>query len=177
MENTNPDEKKEISGTIEKISYKNSQNGYTVCTVRVGREHLTVVGTLPFISIGDNAKFTGHYTVHAVYGEQFVADYYETVAPKTVAAILRYLSSGIIKGVGPATAERIVEKFGDKTFEILENELVVAEQQLVNAGKELTASRIAAAKHFEKAVSEALSFMDMNSVQFIVKIVARFKRN
>ncbi|MBR5473346.1 MAG: ATP-dependent RecD-like DNA helicase [Clostridia bacterium] len=121
MEITNPEVKKEISGTIEKITYKNSQNGYTVCTVRVGREHITVVGTLPFISIGDNVKFTGHYTVHAVYGEQFVADYYETVAPKTVAAILKYLSSGIIKGVGPATAERIVEKFGADSLDVIQN--------------------------------------------------------
>ena len=121
MEIANTGEKREISGIIEKITFKNQQNGYTVCTVRVGREHITVVGTLPFISIGDNVKFTGKFTVHAVYGEQFQAEYYETVAPKTVAAILRYLSSGIIKGVGPATAERIVEKFGSDSLDIIQN--------------------------------------------------------
>jgi len=121
MEIDNTGEKREISGIIEKITFKNQQNGYTVCTVRVGREHITVVGTLPFISIGDNVKFTGKFTVHAVYGEQFQAEYYETVAPKTVAAILRYLSSGIIKGVGPATAERIVEKFGSDSLDIIQN--------------------------------------------------------
>lgn len=119
--NTGDKNKREISGIIEKITYKNQQNGYTVCTVRVGKEHITVVGTLPFIAIGDNVKFTGSYTVHAVYGEQFLADYYETVAPKTVAAILRYLSSGIIKGVGPATAERIVEKFGSNSLDVIQN--------------------------------------------------------
>ncbi len=121
MEIADIGDKKEISGIIEKITYKNSQNGYTVCTVKVGKEHITVVGILPFISIGDNVKFTGKFVVHAVYGEQFSAEFYETVAPKTVAAILRYLSSGIIKGVGPATAERIVEKFGADSLEVIQS--------------------------------------------------------
>lgn len=114
-------EKTEISGIIEKITYCNKQNGYTVCTVKSGREHITVVGSLPFVTVGDNIKFIGSYTVHPVYGKQFSAQMYETVAPKTVAAILRYLSSGIIKGVGPTTAERIVEKFGSDTLDIIQN--------------------------------------------------------
>ena len=121
MEIAKTSEIKEINGTVEKITYKNQQNGYTVCAVRVGREHVTVVGTMPFITIGDNVKITGKFIVHAVYGEQFLADYYETVAPKTVASILRYLSSGIIKGVGPATAERIVEKFGSESLDVIQN--------------------------------------------------------
>ena len=121
MTNTEYGEAIEISGLVEKITYCNKQNGYTVCTVKVGREHITVVGVLPFISIGDNVKFTGSYTVHQVYGKQFSAQMYETVAPKTVAAILRYLSSGIIKGVGPATAERIVEKFGADALDVIQN--------------------------------------------------------
>lgn len=114
-------EKTEISGIIKKITYCNKQNGYTVCTVKSGREHITVVGSLPFVTVGDNIKFIGSYTVHSVYGKQFSAQMYETVAPKTVAAILRYLSSGIIKGVGPTTAERIVEKFGSDTLDIIQN--------------------------------------------------------
>ncbi|MBR3968908.1 MAG: ATP-dependent RecD-like DNA helicase [Clostridia bacterium] len=121
MDDIELNETKEISGIIEKITYTNSQNGYTVCTARVGKEHITVVGTLPFISIGDNVKFRGKFIVHATYGEQFSAEYYETVTPKTVAAILRYLSSGVIKGVGPATAERIVEKFGADSLEVIQN--------------------------------------------------------
>ncbi len=121
MEIANNGELKEISGIIEKVTYKNSQNGYTVCTARCGREHITVVGIIPFISVGDNVKFLGNYTVHSLYGEQFAAQSYETVVPKTVASILRYLSSGIIKGVGPATAERIVEKFGADSLEIIQN--------------------------------------------------------
>lgn len=121
MEIANKSEIKEIEGTIEKITYKNSQNGYTVCSIKSGRDHITVVGIMPFITIGDSVKFSGNFTVHAIYGEQFSAQSYETVAPKTVAAILRYLSSGIIKGVGPATAERIVEKFGADSLDIIQN--------------------------------------------------------
>lgn len=121
MDIANNSETKEITGIIEKITYKNSQNGYTVCTLKSGKEHVTVVGIIPFITIGDNVKFTGNYVVHALYGEQFSAQSYETVAPKTVAAILRYLSSGIIKGVGPTTAERIVEKFGADSLEVIQN--------------------------------------------------------
>ncbi len=121
MEIANCGELKQIEGIIEKITYKNEQNGYTVCTLKSGKEHITVVGIIPFISIGDNVKFTGEYVVHASYGEQFAAKSYETVAPKTVAAILRYLSSGIIKGVGPATAERIVAKFGADSLDIIQN--------------------------------------------------------
>lgn len=121
MEIANCGELKQIEGIIEKITYKNEQNGYTVCTLKSGKEHITVVGTIPFISIGDNVKFTGEYVVHASYGEQFAAQSYETVAPKTVAAILRYLSSGIIKGVGPATAERIVAKFGADSLDVIQN--------------------------------------------------------
>lgn len=121
MEIANLGEQNEINGIIEKITYKNEQNGYTVCTLKSGREHITVVGVLPFITVGDNVKFAGKFIVHPVYGEQFSAEYFETVAPKTVAAILRYLSSGIIKGVGPATAERIVEKFGSDSLDVIQN--------------------------------------------------------
>ena len=121
MEIANNSELKQIEGIVEKITYSNSQNGYTVCTVKSGREHIVIVGTLPFISVGDNIKFFGDYVVHATYGEQFSAQSYETVAPKTTAAILRYLSSGVIKGVGPATAERIVEKFGAESLDVIQN--------------------------------------------------------
>ena len=63
------DELKEIEGIVEKITYKNEQNGYTVCTLKSGKEHITVVGIIPFISIGDNIKFSGNFIVHPSYGE------------------------------------------------------------------------------------------------------------
>ena len=111
----------EISGTVERITYKNQNNGYTVAEVKLPGESITVVGMLPFLTEGDCAVFYGSYTVHATYGRQFKAESFERKTPENAAAVLRYLSSGAIKGVGPATAQRIVEKFGTDTLEIIQN--------------------------------------------------------
>lgn len=117
MENT-----EKIEGLIEKITYKNDTNGWTVCSVRVGNSRVTAVGAMPFLSEGETASFEGRYVVHPTYGEQFSVVSFERKAPKTVGAILRYLSSGIIKGVGPATAEKIVERFKEKTLDIISSD-------------------------------------------------------
>lgn len=111
----------ELSGTVEKITYRNDGNGYTVAEIRTGKEAVTVVGILPFLTEGDSAVFYGDYTVHASYGRQFKAESFERKAPQNAAEILRYLSSGAIKGIGPATAQRIVEKFGAETLDIIQN--------------------------------------------------------
>lgn len=121
MESTIRDDSVQISGIVERITYSNKQNGYTVCTVRYGKERITVVGVLPFLSEGENVIFFGKYIIHATYGRQFSAESFERTAPKTAAAILRYLSSGIIKGVGPGIATRIVERFGDESLEVIQN--------------------------------------------------------
>ena len=110
-----------LNGIVERITYKNEQNGYTVATVRSGRERLTVVGVLPFLAEGESAEFCGNYTVHPTYGRQFNVTSYERKTPETAAAILKYLSSGIIRGVGPNTASRIVEKFGTDSLDIIKN--------------------------------------------------------
>ena len=110
-----------LKASIEHITYRNEQNGYTVATVRNGTQRTVVVGILPFITAGDTGVFTGNYTVHQSYGEQFHADSFERTAPESAAAILRYLSSGAIKGVGPSTAGRIVEKFGADSLDIIQN--------------------------------------------------------
>ena len=110
-----------IEGTVDKITYKNDQNGYTVATVRNGADRITVVGVMPFLSEGENARFSGNFTVHPSYGEQFNVKSFEKTAPTTAAAILRYLSSGIIKGVGPGTATKIVEKFGAQSLDIIQD--------------------------------------------------------
>ena len=123
MTNTESSDEKllEITGTVEKITYCNAANSYTVSTVKCGNERIIVVGTLPFLSEGDTAVFTGNYTVHPTYGQQFKAISFERKAPQNAAAILKYLSSGAIRGVGPATALRIVEKFGEDSLNIIQN--------------------------------------------------------
>lgn len=111
----------EISGTVEKITYCNSANSYTVASVKTQKEVLTVVGILPFLNEGDNAVFSGRYTVHPTYGQQFKAESFERKTPQNAAAILKYLSSGAIRGIGPATANKIVECFGEDSLEVIQN--------------------------------------------------------
>lgn len=121
MEQSVVDTTEKVKGIIDKITYRNEQNGYTVAIVRNATERITVVGIFPFLTEGDTAEFCGKYVFHQTYGRQFSADSFERTAPQSVAAILRYLSSGIIKGVGPSTAGKIVEKFGENTLDVIQN--------------------------------------------------------
>ncbi|NMB34493.1 MAG: ATP-dependent RecD-like DNA helicase [Clostridium sp.] len=108
-----------IEGMIEEIIFSNEINGYTVCEIKKGKETITVVGFMPFINVGETLKITGRWVTHPDYGEQLKVELYEKVLPKTTEAIERYLSSGLIKGVGPVTAKKIVDKFKDQTIEII----------------------------------------------------------
>ncbi len=119
MENST--ETVELSGTVEKITYRNSANSYTVAEIKSSEGRVTAVGMLPFLSEGDSAVFYGSYTVHPTYGRQFKAESFERKAPENAAAVLRYLSSGAIRGVGPSTAQHIVEKFGAEALDIIQN--------------------------------------------------------
>lgn len=110
-----------VIGSVEKITFSNPTNGYTVAVVKCKDETVTVVGNLPFLNEGDTAQFSGTYTVHPTFGMQFKAVAFEKRVPKDSAAILKYLASGAIKGVGPATATRIVEKFGEDSLDIIQN--------------------------------------------------------
>ncbi len=114
-----PEDLTSISGTVQRITYKNEVNAYTVAEVKTDKETITVVGILPFLNEGDIAEFFGNFIVHATYGQQFSATSYERKAPENAAAILRYLSAGAIKGIGPATASKIVEKFGADSLDII----------------------------------------------------------
>ncbi len=108
-----------ISGTVLHITYRNEGNSYTVAEVKTAKETVTVVGILPFLNEGDLAEFTGKFTVHPTYGQQFSAELFERTVPQNSAAILRYLSAGAIKGIGPATALKIVDRFGEESLDII----------------------------------------------------------
>lgn len=112
----------ELSGEVEDIVYRNQNNGYTVLELISGDETITAVGIMPTVSAGEELKLIGRYTNHPSYGEQFSVEACERSMPTTCASILKYLSSGAIKGVGPATARRLVEAFGEKTIEVIEKE-------------------------------------------------------
>lgn len=111
-----------ISGTVEHITYTNSSNGYTVAVLKTTDDSFTIVGTMPFLSAGDFVNLTGFFDTHPTYGPQFKVSSFEKTTPSDSISILRYLSSGAIKGVGPATARSIVERFGDRALTIIETE-------------------------------------------------------
>lgn len=112
----------EIKGTVERIVFRNEQNGYSVIELNVSDELITAVGIMPCISVGEELKLLGDFKTHLSFGEQFSVEVCERSMPTTTAAILKYLSSGAIKGIGPATATKLVEKFKEATLEIIENE-------------------------------------------------------
>lgn len=112
-----------LEGTVERITYSHEETGYTVARLAVdGQPDLVaVVGNLLDINVGERLRLEGFWTTHTQYGRQFKVVNYKTVLPATVEGIRRYLGSGLIKGIGPVTARRIVNKFGADTLEIIEH--------------------------------------------------------
>lgn len=112
-----------LQGTIGAVVYQNYDNGYAVLRLRCADgQTVTVVGTIPMASVGERLMVTGRWTSHASFGRQFEAEFLERLMPQTSMEILSYLSGRIIKGIGPRTAARIVERFGDQTLLIMERE-------------------------------------------------------
>ena len=111
-----------IKGTVESVTYRNKDNGYTVIKIKYNNESIVATGTMPFLSEGDVVELHGNYVFHSTYGNQFKSELCEVSVPETQAQILRYLSSGAIKGIGPATAAKIVELFKEEALDVIENE-------------------------------------------------------
>lgn len=111
-----------ISGYIEQIIYSVKESGYTVFSLSTEAEDITCVGYFRYIDEGESVELQGEYTVHQVYGRQFNVKSYTVTAPQDIISVERYLSSGAIKGIGPAMARRIVKEFGEDTFRIMEEE-------------------------------------------------------
>ncbi|MFW6147306.1 MAG: ATP-dependent RecD-like DNA helicase [Thermodesulfobacteriota bacterium] len=115
----------QLTGQIERIIYTNEENGFTVARVKIGGrgKAVTVVGNLIAPVPGEAVEMTGEWTHHPRYGEQFKVNCYRSLEPASVHGIERYLGSGLIKGIGPVMARRMVEKFGEKTLEIIEHDI------------------------------------------------------
>ncbi len=111
----------EITGTVETIIYRNDQNGYTVLELS-GDDEITAVGILPDVNPGEEVKLIGSFKPHHTYGMQFSVNAYEKTMPSDIAGILKYLSSGALKGIGPATAATLIREFGAATLEVMENQ-------------------------------------------------------
>ena len=115
-------ELQELSGTVENVIFKNEENGYTVLRLRDGNgETVTVVGCFPFAAAGESMIVSGTWMTHSVHGRQFKAEYAQRMLPTNAAAIYQFLAGGSVKGIGPATASLIVDRFGDKTLDVILN--------------------------------------------------------
>ncbi|UCM88285.1 SF1B family DNA helicase RecD2 [Streptomyces marincola] len=161
-----------IEGVLERITYANEENGYTVARVDTGHgggELLTVVGALLGAQVGESLRMQGRWGSHPQYGRQFTVENYTTVLPATVQGIRRYLGSGLIKGIGPKTAERIVDHFGTDTLDVIEDDpkKLIAVPGL---GPKRTAL-IAQAWEEQKAIKEVMVFLQ--SVEVSTSIAVR----
>lgn len=149
-----------VEGVLERITYANEENGYTVARVDTGRgsgDLLTVVGSLLGAQPGESLRMEGRWGSHPQYGKQFTVENYQTVLPATVQGIRRYLGSGLIKGIGPRIADRITEHFGVDTLDVIEEQ----PKRLIEVpglGPKRT-KMIAAAWEEQKAIKEVMVFL------------------
>ena len=115
-------EYQELTGTVETVIFKNEENGYTVLRLRADSgETVTVVGCFPYAAPGESMIASGEWMNHNVHGRQFKAEYAQRFLPSSGPAIYQFLAGGSVKGVGPATASLIVDRFGDKTLDVILN--------------------------------------------------------
>ena len=150
----------EIEGVLTEIIYQNEVNSYTVGIFETEDEQITIVGYLPFISKGDTLKLLGKFVEHKDYGEQFKIETFEKLMPQTLGALENYLANGNIKGVGPATASKIIQLFGEETIHILKYEPIKL-AQIRGISK-------------EKALEISESFIENWEVWQIVGFLERF---
>ena len=165
-----------LRGVIERITYHNEETGYTVAKLTpevraqsnvgqsgFGRNYeVAIVGTLVGVNVGESVELTGRWTIHAEYGRQFVVEGMRTVLPATVAGIEKYLGSGLIRGVGPVTAKRIVKHFGVETLAIIE-EQADRLNEVPGVGRKRV-QMIMTAWQEQKAIKEVMIFLQSNGV-------------
>ena len=163
-----------IAGYIEHIIYRNTDNGYTVLNLVSGEEEITCVGIFASIAEGENIEAEGDYTAHPTYGKQFKVERFEEKAPEDEAAIERYLGSGAIKGIGLAMAARIVRRFREDTFRIIEEEPErLAEIKGISERK---AMEIAVQVNEKRDLRQAMIFLQQYgiSMNLAVKVYAQY---
>ena len=151
----------ELSGTVEAVIYKNEENGYTVLRMRDGSgENVTVVGCFPYAAAGESMIVSGQWMTHSVHGRQFKAEFAQRILPTSASAIYDFLAGGSVKGIGPATAALIVDRFGDRALDVM-----------LTSPDELAAIRgISAAK----AKQISASFRQQAGVRMLMEFVCSF---
>jgi exodeoxyribonuclease V alpha subunit len=154
----------QLEGTVERITYYSEETGYSVIRLSVPDQLdlATVVGNLPEVQPGESLRLEGVWTTHPQYGRQFKAERCEQILPATVEGIKRYLGSGLVKGVGPVTAARIVQRFGADTLRVLDEEPKRLREALGVGAKRATA--IANAWEEQKHIREVMLFLQSHGV-------------
>lgn len=167
----------DLSGQIERITFTNEESGFTIAKVKVhGRRDLvTVVGNIVAPTPGKILKMQGEWVNHPKFGEQFKVAEYKTVIPATVHGIQKYLGSGLIKGVGPVMADRIVKRFGEKTFKVIENDI-----ERLNEVEGIGDKRIDMIKNAwdeQKEIRDVMVFLQSHEVSsgYATKIFKQYK--
>lgn len=157
-----------VEGYVEHIIFRNEENGYTVMNLKTDGQDLTCVGTFQYVNEGELLEAAGEYIQHAVYGQQFRVDTYETKVPKDSMALERYLGSGAIKGVGAALAARIIRRFGEDTLRIMQEEPErLAEVKGISEKK---AREIAAQMAEKSEMQDAIMFLSQFGVSLALGI-------
>jgi exodeoxyribonuclease V alpha subunit len=165
-----------IVGTVDRVTYHNEQNGYTVLRFQIPghSDPVTVVGNFPAVSPGESLRLSGLWSTHPQYGDQFKAIEYSVTRPATIAGIQKYLGSGLIKGIGPVTARRIVEHFREKTLEVIESD--ISRLGEVTGVSRKRVEMIQKAWEEQRAIKEVMLFLQSHSVSthFAVKIYKQY---
>lgn len=113
----------QLQGTVDRIVYQNTDNGFTIFIIKTGRDtEVTVKGSVPTLNPGEQVALAGAWTMHPKFGKQFEAKKCTTVVPTSVLGLKKYLGSGLIKGIGPVFAEKLVNQFGESVLEVIEKE-------------------------------------------------------
>ncbi|MBW1693390.1 MAG: ATP-dependent RecD-like DNA helicase, partial [Deltaproteobacteria bacterium] len=154
----------DLSGQIERITYTNEENGFTIAKIKVRgyRDLVTVVGNLMNPKPGEILKMKGEWAHHPKYGEQFKIIHYKTTVPASVYGIQKYLGSQLIKGIGPVMAKRIVQTFGKDTLDVIEQE--VEKLAMVDGIGKKRIHMIKTAWEDQKEIREVMLFLQTHGV-------------
>ncbi len=166
----------DLTGQIERITYTNPENGYTIAQVKVRGEKrvVSIVGNLIDPMPGEIVELQGQWKIHSKYGEQFEVEAYRTTVPATIHGIKKYLGSGLIKGIGPVMAGRIVSQFGKKTLDIIENDIEKLSEVSGIGGKRI--EMIQTAWEEQKEIRTVMMFLQSHQVStgYAIKIFKQY---
>ncbi len=167
-----------LAGTVEKIIYTNEENHYTVAQFLVEGEisSITIIGNLVTINVGETLKVTGEWKTHSKFGRQFKVNEFKSITPNTVTGIKKYLGSGLIKGIGPKTAEKIVDYYKKDTLKIIDDD--PEKLKCVPGIGKVTIDRIAQAWVEQREIREVMVFLQSYEISsaYAVKIYKKYGR-